>query len=87
MQRDSVSYGPRLRDVILELIPIDREKAIPVQEIYKHVPGQHRQAVHRVLSSLIRWGLIRRECVPEAAVDRLGRSRDQYVYWRDWREQ
>lgn len=79
----SVVYGPQLRDVILEMIPRGRRKAVTAQELQAQLPGYHRSAICIALEKLVRWGLARREMRDGAGTDRLGRRRNQFVYWRD----
>lgn len=79
----TIVYGPQLRDLVLEKLPLGRENAVVVQEIYAQFPEYNRTAISAALGKLVQWGLAKREIRYGAATNRLGHSRDQYVYWRE----
>ncbi|MCX8207891.1 MAG: hypothetical protein N3G75_08720 [Methanothrix sp.] len=77
----TVSYGPRLRDLIIEVIPNDRSRAVLFSEISARLPDHDPASIFRVLTKLVQWGVVRRET--RVVIDRKGRCQTQFVFWRD----
>lgn len=81
----SVTYGPRVIDMIQETIPVGRAHAIPVSEILSRLETSRvlksRAEIERAITRLVRWGLVSRE--KRRVVHGPGRVLNQFVYWRD----
>lgn len=78
-----IKYGPRIIDRVHEVIPLERDHAIPFSEILSRLSGDppSRSNVERSITQLVRWGLAHRE--KRRVVHGPGRVLNQFVYWRD----
>lgn len=80
----TVTYGPRVIDVVQEAVPIGRAHAIPFSDILGRVMSSGiggRSNIERALARLVQWGLVCRE--RRRVVHGPGRVLNQFVYWRD----